>query len=66
MLQPVGAMAAASHRLVIEPRVGAAAAHCCALCPENLCKVGAAAATSPGIGLLSHPHSLGSKFQVCK
>jgi len=38
MLQPVGAMAAASHRLVVEPRVEAASSHNCLLCPENLCK----------------------------
>ena len=39
MLQPVGAMAAAAHRLVIEPRVDESASHDCQLCPANLCKV---------------------------
>jgi len=39
MLQPVGAMAAAAHRLVIEPRVDDSASHDCQLCPANLCKV---------------------------
>lgn len=39
MLQPVGAMAAAAHRLVIEPRVDESSSHDCQLCPANLCKV---------------------------
>lgn len=39
MLQPVGAQEAASHRLVVEPRVPPTAPHGCPLCPANLCKV---------------------------
>ena len=39
MLQPVGAMAAAAHRLVIEPRIDESTSHGCQLCPANLCKV---------------------------
>ena len=38
MLQPVGAQEAASHQLVVEPRVPASAPHGCPLCPANLCK----------------------------
>ena len=43
MLQPVGAMEAASHRLVVEPRVAPSTPHACPLCPANLCKVPAPA-----------------------
>ena len=51
MLQPVGAMAAAAHRLVIEPRIDESASHGCQLCPANLCKVRAAGISARSLQL---------------
>ena len=67
MLQPVGAMAAAAHRLVIEPRVDETAGHGCQLCPANLCKVGFSGVSAPLLQLtFTIKVLLLAAYRVCK